>query len=88
LGVKPALGRLFTPEECQKGGRPAVLLGYYFWQRQFAADPAIVGQAIELNNSPVTAVGVLPASFDFRFGLLAWVEGGCLCPRHNGFASQ
>lgn len=42
-----------------------MLLGYYFWQRQFAADPAIVGQALELNNSPVTAVGVLPASFDF-----------------------
>ena len=65
LGVKPALGRLFTPEECQKGGRPAVLLGHFFWQRQFAADPAIVGQAIILNNRPVTVVGVLPASFDF-----------------------
>jgi predicted permease len=65
LGVKPALGRLFTPEECQKGGRPAVLLGQFFWQRQFAADPAIVGRAIVLNNRPVTVVGVLPASFDF-----------------------
>jgi predicted permease len=65
LGVQPALGRLFTPEECQKGGRPAVLLGHFFWQRQFAADPAIVGQAIILNNRPVTVVGVLPASFDF-----------------------
>jgi ABC-type antimicrobial peptide transport system permease subunit len=65
LGVKPALGRLFTPKECQKGGRPAVLLGQFFWQRQFAADPAIVGRAIVLNNRPVTVVGVLPASFDF-----------------------
>jgi len=65
LGVKPFLGRLFTKEECQKGGRPAVLLSYLFWQRQFAADPAIVGQAILLNNRPVTVVGVLPASFDF-----------------------
>jgi predicted permease len=65
LGVQPALGRLFTPEECQKGGRAAVLLGHFFWQRQFAADPAIVGTAIVLNNRPVTVVGVLPASFDF-----------------------
>jgi predicted permease len=65
LGVQPALGRLFTQEECQKGGRAAVLLGHFFWQRQFAADPAIVGQAIILNNSPFTVVGVLPASFDF-----------------------
>ncbi len=65
LGVQPALGRLFTPEECRKGGRAAVLLSYFFWQRQFAADPAIVGQAIMLSDQPVTVVGVLPASFDF-----------------------
>jgi len=65
LGIQPALGRPFTPEECQKGARPAVLLGHFFWQRQFAADPAIVGKAILLNDRPVTVVGVLPASFDF-----------------------
>ena len=65
LGVKPALGRLFTPEECQKGGRPVALLGHLFWQRQFAADPSILGRAMVLNDLPVTVVGVLPASFDF-----------------------
>jgi predicted permease len=65
LGIQPALGRLFTREECVKGGRPAVLLGYAFWQRQFAANPAIVGQAITLNNQAVTVVGVLPGTFDF-----------------------
>ena len=65
LGVKPDLGRLFTPEECRKGGRAAVLLSHFFWRRQFAADPSIVGQAIMLSDNPVTVVGVLPASFDF-----------------------
>jgi predicted permease len=65
LGVQPALGRLFTREECVKGGRPAVLLSHAFWERQFAANPAIVGQAITLNNQAVTAVGVLPETFDF-----------------------
>ncbi len=65
LGVKPILGRLFTPEECRKNGRAAVILAYCFWQRQFAADPAIVGRSIILNNRPVTVVGILPASFDF-----------------------
>ena len=65
LGVQPQLGRLFTAEETVKGGRPAVLLSHAFWQRQFAANPAIVGQAITLNNRAVTVVGVLPASFDF-----------------------
>jgi predicted permease len=65
LGIQPELGRLFTPEECRKGGPPAVLLGYFFWQRQFAGDRSIVGRAILLDNHPVTVVGVLPASFDF-----------------------
>jgi predicted permease len=65
LGVQPALGRLFTPEESVKGGRPAIVLSYAFWQRQFAANPAIVGQAVRLKNESVTVVGVLPPEFDF-----------------------
>jgi predicted permease len=65
LGVQPALGRLFTKEECQKGGRAGALLSYAFWQGQFAGDPHIVGQAIILNKNPVVVVGVMPASFDF-----------------------
>jgi len=65
LGVQPALGRLFLPEECQKGGRPAVLLSDAFWRRQFAGDSTIVGQAITLSKQSVTVVGVLPSSFDF-----------------------
>ncbi|MFN7999254.1 MAG: ABC transporter permease [Bryobacteraceae bacterium] len=70
LGVKALHGRLFAPEECRRGGRPAVLLSYFFWQRQFAADPGIVGQAIILNDRPYTVVGILPADFDF--GAVFW----------------
>jgi predicted permease len=65
LGVQPVLGRLFTKEESLKGGRAATLLSYAFWQRQFAGDPNIVGQAILLNKTPVVVVGVMPSSFDF-----------------------
>ena len=65
LGVQPALGRLFSPEECQKGGRPAVVLSQPFWQRQFGGDPSVVGQAITLSKQSVTVVGVLPSTFDF-----------------------
>ena len=65
LGVQPEIGREFTREEIQKNGRPVALLSHGFWQRQFHADPAILGQAILLNKQPVTVIGVLPASFDF-----------------------
>jgi predicted permease len=65
LGVQPAMGRLFTLEEAHHGSRPVALLANAYWRRQFNADPAIVGKAVDLNGSPVTVVGVLPASFDF-----------------------
>jgi predicted permease len=65
LDVQPALGRDFTKEECQKGGRPAALLSYYYWKNQLAADPSIVGKDLIVNGKAVTVVGVLPASFDF-----------------------
>ena len=69
LGVQPAMGRLFTPDEA-RGTAPVVLLTNTYWRRQFAADPTIVGKAIDLkgtphDSGPVTVVGVLPASFDF-----------------------
>ena len=64
LSVQPALGRLFTSDEA-RGAHPVALLANAYWRRQFNADPAIVGKAVELNGIPITVVGVLPASFDF-----------------------
>ncbi|PYV87464.1 MAG: permease [Acidobacteria bacterium] len=65
LGVQPTLGQLFSADECRKNGSRAVLLSYFFWKTQFSGDPSIVGQAITLNNTPVTVAGVLPSTFDF-----------------------
>ena len=65
LGIQPMLGRLFTTDECRRNGSRAVMLSYFYWKAQFAGDPSIVGQAITLNNAPVTVAGVLPSTFDF-----------------------
>jgi predicted permease len=64
LGVPPAMGRLFTSDE-SRGPHPVVLLTYAYWRRQFRADPAIVGKAIDLSGTPFTVIGVLPANFDY-----------------------
>jgi predicted permease len=64
LGVQPTLGRVFTLDE-SRGGHPIALLTNAYWRREFNADPAIVGKAIELNGTPMTVVGVLPDNFDF-----------------------
>ncbi len=65
LGIQPALGRLFTPAESARGGSRAVLLTRAFWRRQFAADEAILGRTIDLNERTFTVVGVIPETFDF-----------------------
>jgi predicted permease len=65
LGVEPMLGRNFTTEETLRNSRPVTLLSYPFWKRQFNANPAIVGQTINLNGTQITVVGVLPDTFDF-----------------------
>ena len=65
LGVQPFLGRGFSPEETRQHGRPAVLLSYPFWERQFHGDRSIVGQSVDLNNTPTLVAGVMPREFDF-----------------------
>ncbi len=73
LGMEPALGRGFLPEEDQPGRPPVVLIGWDLWHRRFAGDPSIAGKAMTLDSTSYTIVGVLPAAFQFPFvGLDVW----------------
>src|SRR5213593_2911670 len=65
LGVRPALGRSFLPEEDEPGRGRVVVLADEFWRGRFHADPSAVGRTIALDGAPYTVVGVLPASFHF-----------------------
>jgi predicted permease len=65
LGVKPAIGRVFSSEEDDQvyQGHPNVVLSYDYWTRRFAGDPAVVGKKILVNNYPMTIVGVSARGF-------------------------
>ena len=65
MGLRPALGRFFLPEEDRVPGRdPVIVLAYDTWIDQFGGDPAAVGRSVRLAGLDLTIVGVAPADFD------------------------
>jgi putative ABC transport system permease protein len=72
LGVKPALGRPFRPDEDRAGAPGAVLLSHELWMRRFNGDPAIIGKTILVNAAAHTVAGVMPPGFEYPDNQLAW----------------
>jgi predicted permease len=64
LGIKPALGRFFTPaEDTHPNASPYAVIGYTCWQNRFGGDPRIAGKDIRINGHPYTVLGVAPRGF-------------------------
>ncbi|MGB6686625.1 MAG: ABC transporter permease [Terracidiphilus sp.] len=69
LGLKPALGRLFTQaDDTAKNANPVVVLSYDYWKAHFASERDIAGQTLLINGHPFTIVGVAPQNFDSAIG--------------------
>jgi predicted permease len=64
LRVEPSLGRAITGEDDKPGAVPVVVLSHQFWQERFAANSAVVGQQIKLNQTFFTIIGVTPGAFN------------------------
>src|SRR5690349_5784759 len=68
LGLKPALGLYYLPDEDTKPrGNNVAVLSYAFWVNKMGADPNIVGKTMRLNAMPYTVVGVAPRGFKGTF---------------------
>jgi len=69
LGLKPAIGRLLTPQDdTTKNANPVAVLSYSYWRSRFAASSDVVGQTILINGHPFTILGVAPSNFDSAIG--------------------
>ncbi len=64
LGVQPALGRGFQASDDQPNAPRVVILSHGLWRRRFAADAAIIGQPIALDDDRHTVIGVMPSTFE------------------------
>ncbi|HEY0703491.1 MAG TPA: ABC transporter permease [Candidatus Acidoferrales bacterium] len=64
LGVQPAMGRVFGPEdETAPGANSVVVLSYGYWKRRFGLDPNILNKQMVVNGHSLTVVGVSRAGF-------------------------
>ncbi len=65
LGVGPALGRNFLPEEDRPGADKVAILSHGLWQRRYGGEAGILGRSVRLDGEQYTVVGVMPAGFQF-----------------------
>jgi predicted permease len=63
LGIKPHVGRFFSPESQSSVEEPTVVISYSLWQRCYERDPEICGKTIWLTARSFTVSGVTPKNF-------------------------
>lgn len=72
LGVRPLLGRDFTPDDDLPNSRPVAVLSYGLWRSRFAHDPEVIGRTVRINARPTTIIGVMPRGFAFPSDEVLW----------------
>jgi hypothetical protein len=65
VGIAPARGRAFTPEEGEIGHEHEVILSHALWQQLYGGDPSAIGRELRLYGTPFTIVGIMPRNFVF-----------------------
>src|SRR6185503_2277463 len=74
LGITPAMGRWYTPDEDRPDGPNVVVISHGLWQGSFGGDPEILGRSIRVDGEQRQVIGVMRAGFDFPVpGTEVWV---------------
>jgi predicted permease len=67
LDIHPAAGHFFAPSDSITGHEPVVVLSYGYWQQQYAASPAAIGQTIRIDGVSRRIAGVMPPGVNFPY---------------------
>jgi predicted permease len=76
LGVRPALGRLFSQQDDTAGSPETVMLSYAYWQKKFGGERSVIGESMTVDGKPRQIIGVLPRGFHF----LSWPDAALMVP--------
>jgi putative ABC transport system permease protein len=68
VGVQPAIGRAFTPDEDEPGRDQVIILSHDVWVRRFGGNPSVIDRRVSLNGQTFSVIGVMPANFLFPIG--------------------
>jgi hypothetical protein len=60
VGIQAWRGRMLTESDDRLAASPVAVLSHRYWQERFGANPAVIGQQINLNNVAFAVVGVTP----------------------------
>jgi len=63
FGIQAYTGRTLTTEDDQPGAPLVAVMSYRLWQQQYGSDPSVVGSVFNLNDKPLTVVGITPPGF-------------------------
>jgi predicted permease len=63
LGVAPAMGRDFTPDDDRGQIGYVVIISHDLWQNRFGGDPGVIGKTVRLDDDPMTIIGIMPRGF-------------------------
>jgi ABC-type antimicrobial peptide transport system permease subunit len=93
LGLQPAAGRFFLPDEDTKlSGNNVAVISYSFWTNKLGSDPNEIGKTLTLNAMPYTVIGVTPKGFKgtFTFGSAeqTWIPTSMYPQVFTGFAKE
>lgn len=73
IGVAPVMGRTFVAGEDQIGAPMSAVIGWDLWQRDYGADPNIIGRSVRINGEPASIIGVMPQGFQWPVRNQIWV---------------
>jgi predicted permease len=71
--VQPLMGRALVDTDERPGAEPVVVIGHRLWEEAFNSDPSVLGQRLQVGDTPHVVVGVMPRGFMFPVNQRLWM---------------